>query len=288
MSRKFLQRTFSILLVAGMLLGFIAPSGVRANAPQAPVAQDEPTAKFEQLVLDQLNAGQADFFVTITEQADLSAADRLQTKDEKGQYVYNTLVATADRTQASLRSYLDGQGVKYTSFYIVNTILVKGGSLDLAMSIASRADVSGISANHQYQLPEPMIDQNAPNSPVGIEPNISFVNAPQVWAMGVTGEGTVVAGNDTGLYWSHPALIRQYRGCLNPPTCDQIDHNYNWWDAQAPIQPNQTTVMVMVLIPPARWWVMMGAIIRSAWHPVPGLFTARTWITVGMGKTIGS
>jgi subtilisin family serine protease len=26
-------------------------------------------------------------------------------------------------------------------------------------------------------------------------------------------------------------VARHYRGCLNPPTCSQWDHNYNWWDA---------------------------------------------------------
>ncbi len=49
--------------------------------------------------------------------------------------------------------------------------------------------------------------------------------------MGYTGQGMVVAGNDTGLYYQHPALIRQYRGCQDPPTCSVIDHNFNWWDA---------------------------------------------------------
>ena len=47
----------------------------------------------------------------MAEQADLSHADQLQTKEEKGAYVFQTLVATADRTQADLRAYLDSQGV---------------------------------------------------------------------------------------------------------------------------------------------------------------------------------
>jgi Subtilase family/PKD domain/Carboxypeptidase regulatory-like domain/Repeat of unknown function (DUF6923)/Kelch motif len=239
MSRKFLQRTFSILLVAGMLLGFIAPGSVRANAPLAPVAQTDPTAKFEQLVLDQLNAGQADFFVVMTEQADLSAADQLQTKDEKGQFVFAKLIETAERSQADLRAYLKDQGVDFKTFYIVNAILVKGGNLDLAMAIANRADVGMIYANHQYQLEEPMITKGAANSPTGVEPNITFVKAPDVWAMGITGQGTIVAGNDTGLDETHPAIARHYRGCVDPPTCTTFDNNYNWWDATGtyPLDP---------------------------------------------------
>ena len=37
------------------------------------------------------NGQQAEFFVMLTDQADLSAANSLRTKTEKGRYVYNTL-----------------------------------------------------------------------------------------------------------------------------------------------------------------------------------------------------
>ena len=76
------------------------------------------------------------------EQADVSGANQLQTKVEKGQYVFDTLVATAGRTQADLRAYLDQQGVDYQSFYIVNAIWVKHGTLDLAQTFRLRSDVA--------------------------------------------------------------------------------------------------------------------------------------------------
>jgi hypothetical protein len=220
MSKKFFQITFSILLLAGMLLGFAMKDGA--------LAQDNPTTKFEAGLLDQLTAGSTDFFITMAEQADLSGAAQLQTKAEKGQYVFDTLVSSADQTQADLRLFLDRQGVDYKSFYIVNTILVKNGSLDLAQTIAARTDVVKISANHTYQLDDPMVNPAAPNIPEGIETNITFVNADEVWStFGVFGAGTVMAGNDTGLDWNHPALINQYRGWDGAVA----DHNYNWWDA---------------------------------------------------------
>lgn len=49
--------------------------------------------------------------------------------------------------------------------------------------------------------------------------------------MGITGQGTVVAVNDTGLDEDHPAIRGHYRGCLNPPGCTVEDHNFDWWDA---------------------------------------------------------
>jgi subtilisin family serine protease len=225
---KYLHRIFSILLITGMMLGWTTSGSILAKSTDSVVPQIEPTAKFEALVLEELYEGNTDFFVTMTEQADLSHADQLKTKIEKGQYVFETLVATANQIQADLRAFLDKQGYKYESFYIVNAILVKAGSLELATAIAGRSDVAQISANHQYQLDEPMIDPKAENNPTGVESNITFVNADDVWAMGYTGQGTVVAGNDTGLYYQHPALVNQYRGNNGDGT---FDHNYNWWDA---------------------------------------------------------
>ncbi len=226
----FTKNVFSALIL-GMLLGFTSPGILQARAAQPAVAQDIPSSKFESLVLSQLESGPADFFINLTEQADLSAAKQILTKEEKGAFVYNALVNTSNRTQADLRSYLDKQEVDYQAFYIVNAILVRMGSLELATAVASRPEVAGISANHPFQLDEPMINPDTLNQPQAIEPNITFVKADQVWAMGFDGQGTVMAGNDTGLYWNHPALIRQYRGCTNPPDCTIIDHNYNWWDA---------------------------------------------------------
>jgi hypothetical protein len=87
--------------------------------------------------------------------------------------------------------------------------------------------VAQITPNNKYQLQEPFKNMDVPESPAAIEPNITFIYAPNVWGMGITGQGTVMAGNDTGLDWDHPAIINKYRG-WNGTTAD---HNYNWWDA---------------------------------------------------------
>jgi PKD repeat protein/subtilisin family serine protease len=219
------RKVFSL---AGLLVLLLA--AVPFGAFAAPGAQDA-LAKVEPLVLQELAAsGQTDYFIWMTEKADLSQADAFNTKIEKGRFVYETLVATAARTQKDLRSYLDRQGASYRPYYIVNAILVKGGSHELLMNLAARPDVSKITANHKYQLEVPFKSPDQGQTDA-IESNITFVKAPQVWALGITGQGTVVAGNDTGIDETHPAIARHYRGCLNPPTCSSYDHNYNWWDA---------------------------------------------------------
>ena len=72
------------------------------------------------------NGQQAEFLVVLSDQADLSQADSLQTKAEKGRYVYNALLNKSQTTQGPILQLLRERGLEHQSFYIVNAILVKG------------------------------------------------------------------------------------------------------------------------------------------------------------------
>ena len=79
MSTKFWQRVFSFVVLAGMLISLARPGSNQAQASVKPVAapaavqQEDPLAKIEQQVLDELNAkGQTDFFVIMKASADLT------------------------------------------------------------------------------------------------------------------------------------------------------------------------------------------------------------------------
>src|SRR5437879_3564071 len=52
------------------------------------------------------NGQQAEFFIVLADQADLSGAASLQTKAEKGRYVYNTLLNKAQTTQGPILQWL--------------------------------------------------------------------------------------------------------------------------------------------------------------------------------------
>jgi serine protease AprX len=182
----------------------------------------------------------ADFLVVLAEQADLSAAYGLPTKQERGRFVRNVLWETVQRSQAGLRAWLDAQDVTYRSFYIVNLLHVQSGDRALVEALAVRPDVARIEANPRVQnaLPQPAFPGSEtwffskrsgknPVSPSVIEWNVSKINAPDVWALGYTGEGIVVGGQDTGYDWDHPALINQYRGWNG----SSADHDYNWHDS---------------------------------------------------------
>jgi uncharacterized repeat protein (TIGR01451 family) len=187
--------------------------------------------------------GEAEFLVVLAEQADLGAAVRtgvqlnapaLPDREARLRTVYDVLRETALRTQADLRAELDERGVEYRPFYIVNMLAVQGDRA-LVLRLAARSDVAHIVANpHVRQaLPEEERSIEHPSadvrvqSPQAVEWNVARVNADDVWALGYTGQGIVVAGQDTGYDWTHPALVRQYRGYNGITTT----HDYNWHDA---------------------------------------------------------
>ena len=115
-------------------------------------------------------------------------------------------------------------------------MLVRGGGRSLALELASRSDVSRLTANHTFQLDPLEMQTTEAGQLLGVGSNLSFIKADQVWALGYNGAGIVLADQDTGLQWDHPAIINHYRGWNGAAA----DHNYNWWDATGtyPAAPN--------------------------------------------------
>ncbi len=177
---------------------------------------------------------EAEFLVYLDEQADLSGAENLRSKVEKGRYVYERLTETAERTQGPVLAALKRQGVESRSYWIANMIWVRG-NIEVIEKIARRPEVARIYGNPRVKLQEPLTEQSRIYSrSEGIEWNITHVNADDVWAMGNMGEGVVIGGQDTGYDWDHPAIINQYRGWDS----SIADHNYNWHDAIYIDDPN--------------------------------------------------
>ena len=173
----------------------------------------------------------AEFFVVLADQADLSEAANLQTKAEKGRFVFQTLFNKAQTTQGPILQWLRERGLEHRSFYIVNAILVKG-TRDVAEALAARPDVARVEGNPRIDnnLPKPDAYVDVPSSiqqPATIEPGINYTHAPQVWAQGFTGQQIVVASADTGVRWTHNALKPHYRGWDG----QNADHDYNWHDS---------------------------------------------------------
>src|SRR5438477_613245 len=224
---------FKLRVLLGVLLCFAAIMVVLfalGKASAQPRALPAPASKIASWVTQHTaNGQQAEFFIELADQADLSGAENLPTKAEKGRFVYQTLLKKAQITQEPILQWLRQRGIDYQSFYIINAVLVKGDR-QLAEAFAARPEVAHISGNPviHNNLPQPGPAEEASASrPATIEPGISYTHAPQVWALGFTGQNIVIASADTGQRWTHNALKPHYRGW------DGLDanHNYNWHDS---------------------------------------------------------
>ena len=183
-------------------------------------------------LIHDLNNGKNEFWILFNEQADVSGARQLKTKEEKGEYVYKKLTSTADRIQPAFYSLLENKHAEYQTFWIVNAIYVKG-DIQLAKEISAYPEVKELLPNVKF-VEEKIIDpieeriaQQDATSVNTVEWGITKVNAPSVWALGYKGQGVVVSGHDTGYDWTHPALKNAYRGWNG----SVADHNFNWHDA---------------------------------------------------------
>ncbi|MCB0430706.1 MAG: S8 family serine peptidase [Flavobacteriales bacterium] len=166
--------------------------------------------------------------VIMGDQADVSAAYQLKTKEEKGRYVYETLKAYAEKSQKGIKAQLNQAGATYQSFFIVNALMVIADA-SLVESLASRPDVANIQYNVKLtnQKPIDVVPDGPGKGPNGIEWGISMINADEVWKLGFKGQGVIIGGADAGVDWDHPALIDHYRGWNG----SSANHDYNWFDA---------------------------------------------------------
>ena len=225
--RMFCSLFFAVTAIAAIAAISFSPA-IGQGSPPVPGTKAD---KIEQWVVEHtVNGQQAEFMVVLADQADVSGADTMRTKTEKGRYVHDTLWNKSQITQEPILQWLRERRLEHRSFYIVNAILVKG-TRDVAETLAARPDVARIEGNPRIQmLPQPfpaVAMQSGPEFPETIEPGITYTHAPDVWALGYTGQGIVVGSLDTGVRWTHNALKPHYRGWDGV----NADHDYNWHDA---------------------------------------------------------
>jgi len=192
-------------------------------------AGSEWRAKVDPWVLDTVeSSGEAEVLIVLDEQADLRQATSLHGKRARGRFVVGRLQETARRSQGPVLDALRERGVEHRAFWVANVIWARADHKALE-ELARRPEVMRVLAN-----PEVRLDPGAGPDPAAavdgvraVEPSIAHVGAPDLWAAGFRGQDVVVAGQDTGYDWDHPALIEQYRGWDG----DTAVHDYSWHDA---------------------------------------------------------
>jgi hypothetical protein len=139
------------LTLQGVVPSFVSSAqGLQTSVPGGQTTTNSPTvptvdwrSKVDSRVLSVLAVGQAEFLIYMRQQADLSGARALRTKEEKGRYVYERLTATAAATQPNVRRTLEQFGAQYQAFWVSNTISAKGG-MAVVQAVASLPEVAAI------------------------------------------------------------------------------------------------------------------------------------------------
>lgn len=177
------------------------------------------------------NKSEVEYVVVLKDKLVLEGTLHFNTKLAKGNYVYNMLKAHARKTQEGILHILKKEQVEYHAFWVVNAIRVKS-DIDMVRRLAVRKDVEAIISNAPfYAMQTPIIERyNTSISSRNGTPEwgIRAIHADSVWSTGNTGQGVVIAGQDTGYEWALSPIKSRYRGYTDE---DHTDHNYNWFDA---------------------------------------------------------
>ena len=253
--RWVLRHWLPLVVVLLMLAALFALGDKPLRAQEGVADGTEPTATEEVQISAYLSAqleasaSEVPILILLRDQPDLealkastmsasanSALSAEARRAARADSLYQALTAHALQSQAALRAWLDAEGIPYRAHYIINMIRVTGDA-ELVERLRQRSDVARLDADPQVdvmhgtnatvatwtrilQLPEAI---SSPNVPYGI----TATRAPEVWAMGYTGQGITVASQDTGVQWDHPALRPHYRGTNG----ETVEHDYNWLNA---------------------------------------------------------
>lgn len=194
-------------------------SAATSETAQEPVSTGPSTA-------DAGTTSKQTVWVVMKSKAALAQAAASKDWGTRGKGVYDALVATSSASQSSLHTYLVQKGVAHQSFWILNAMKVEADQA-LIDQIAQRSDVAQIVQDRRYAIP-PQMPATTTMHTSAVEWGVSNIHAPDVWSKyGARGDGIVVASVDTGVEYTHPALVRQYRGTQSDGS---FVHDYNWYD----------------------------------------------------------
>lgn len=124
--------------------------------------------------------------------------------------IIRALKEKSDSIQRPLKSFLlDKKVIGLTSLWINNAIAVTVPA-DIVSTIVNFPGVRSVTLDYSIQAPVKTYGTISPP-----EWNLVTIKAPDLWNLGFTGTGVVVANMDTGVDINHPDLLSRWRGGTN-------------------------------------------------------------------------
>lgn len=219
------RRSVAVLCAVVLVLGQVGAALAAASTTRA--AQAATSAPIADGLVEALESGSTDrFVVEFAAKADLRGASKIKDHGQRGRFVLDALRATATKAQAGAHAQAKKLGVQATTYWLTDVMIVRGSAKD-AQAMAKVKGVTRVRPMTIYPLVKPVETKAAILAAAGDpEWGVEKIRADQAWAEGILGQGVVVANVDTGVDYTHEALIEQYRGNLG----GTFDHDYNWWD----------------------------------------------------------
>ena len=201
----------------------LAAALLAANAATAPIDPE---------VLGQFGPDQSasgTFLVVLKGAPDTNAVRAGLVGEARLKHVFDSLYAQ----DQVLQRFATAQGIVSSErFWLVNTLLVTGNA-EMLRKVAADPQVSAVKANTLLHFKTPIIEFGSMQAEAkairAATPGQVLTGATQLWSLGIKGAGVVIAGEDTGYAWQHPALLASYRGWNG----SVANHNYNWFDGIA-------------------------------------------------------
>lgn len=170
--------------------------------------------------------------VLLRSQVDIASMDqRLYSQNatiqQRAYQVITALQQNAENTQGGLKSYLDiklesSDVYTYQAYWIANLFAIEANS-QVIYELMNRLDVAEMDLDAILELDRPEVVDGDIDNPESVEPGLRIINAHLLWAQGITGQGRLVMGIDTGVHLNHPALQHKWRGNHVPPNQAWLD-----------------------------------------------------------------
>lgn len=196
----------------------------QAATPVSPKIDGEIEAKLEK-------DGVANVMMYLHGRADFAGVQAVSDRVQRIRLVNDRLISVANESQGPVVEFLKKRKVTFRPFHIVNGIFLPKVNRRTLAELAALPQARYFRLDISYTLKTPLVtdlekallddERNIPDS-------IKAMGVDKVWSeLKNRGSGIVIAGQDGGYAWAHPALKRQYRGFHGLGA----NHNYNWHDS---------------------------------------------------------
>ncbi len=197
------------------------------------LGQAEITPRLQAQLENGDNQGYIRVLVFLRDQVNVEALDaqlyRENASPESRSFrVITALQEKAASSQGPLINYfeeklLDRSVFSYKPFWVANFFMIEAKP-EIIHELKNRADIQQLDLDGLLEYDRPVTrGKESTEQILGSEPGLKIVNAHKLWELGITGQGRLLMGIDTGVRHTHVALNSRWRGNFVPPSQAWLD-----------------------------------------------------------------